>query len=191
MVSWRGLTKSSSEFGVELDSLSDLVSFGVAPSFMIYRIGLHTLRTDRNTFECHGDGLRRIRLARFNVQLVGFDKEYFKGLPIPSSAIVISSFVLSFYDRTMGALDADALFLPFIADFPFAPYGEYCSLRYDSEIQQKCNPFTSAEVFCFHDRIGHYRRDSREGIFLVVYSLYNWRINSLGNRTHQSASFPA
>ena len=37
------LTKTSSEFGVELDSLSDLVSFGVAPSFLIYRLGLHAL----------------------------------------------------------------------------------------------------------------------------------------------------
>ncbi len=109
------LTKSSSEFGVELDSLSDLVSFGVAPSFMIYRIGLHTLGPIGTLSSAMVMVFGGLRLARFNVQLVGFDKEYFKGLPIPSSAIVISSFVLSFYDRAMGALDADALVLPIIA----------------------------------------------------------------------------
>ncbi|HUI30686.1 MAG TPA: CDP-diacylglycerol--serine O-phosphatidyltransferase [Candidatus Acidoferrales bacterium] len=109
------LTRSSSEFGVELDSLSDLVSFGVAPSFMIYRIGLHTLGPLGTLSSAMLMVFGGLRLARFNVQLVGFDKDYFKGLPIPSSAIVISSFVLSFYDRTMGALDTDAIVLPAIA----------------------------------------------------------------------------
>ncbi len=56
-----------------------------------------------------------LRLARFNVQLVGFDKDYFKGLPIPSSAIVISSFVLTYFDRATGTLAADALILPIMA----------------------------------------------------------------------------
>lgn len=109
------LTKSSSEFGVELDSLSDLVSFGVAPSFMIYRLGLHSLGPIGTLSSAMVMVFGGLRLARFNVQLVGFDKEYFKGLPIPSSAIVISSFVLSFYDRAMGALDADAMVLPIVA----------------------------------------------------------------------------
>lgn len=109
------LTKTSSEFGVELDSLSDLVSFGVAPSFMIYRLGLHTLGPIGTLSSAMVMVFGGLRLARFNVQLVGFDKEYFKGLPIPSSAIVISSFVLSFYDRAMGALDTDTIVLPVIA----------------------------------------------------------------------------
>jgi CDP-diacylglycerol--serine O-phosphatidyltransferase len=38
-----------------------------------------------------------LRLARFNSQLVGYDKEYFRGLPIPASAIIICSFVLTYY----------------------------------------------------------------------------------------------
>ena len=109
------LTRSSSEFGVELDSLSDLVSFGVAPSFMIYRLGLHALGPVGTLSSAMVMVFGGLRLARFNVQLVGFDKEYFRGLPIPSSAIVISSFVLSFYDRAMGALDVDAMLLPVIA----------------------------------------------------------------------------
>jgi CDP-diacylglycerol--serine O-phosphatidyltransferase len=88
------LTKSSSEFGVELDSLSDLVSFGVAPSFLLYQIYLFQYNVTGiiiSSFIMVAGGLR---LARFNVQLVGFDKPYFIGLPIPSSAITIASFVL-------------------------------------------------------------------------------------------------
>ncbi len=110
------LTKSSSEFGVELDSLSDLVSFGVAPSFMIYQLGLKSLGPFGTLSSAMIMVFGGLRLARFNVQLVGFDKSYFKGLPIPSSAITISSFVLSFYDRSLGMLSADAApFLPILA----------------------------------------------------------------------------
>ena len=43
-----------------------------------------------------------IRLARFNVQLVGYDKEYFTGLPIPASAITVVGFVLNFRDEVFG-----------------------------------------------------------------------------------------
>ena len=91
------LTKSSSELGVELDSLSDVVSFGVAPSFLLYS-------TYFNQFEVFGVIISSLpmiaggfRLARFNVQLVGFDKSYFTGLPIPSAALVLVCFNLSFY----------------------------------------------------------------------------------------------
>jgi CDP-diacylglycerol--serine O-phosphatidyltransferase len=91
------LTKSSSELGVELDSLSDVISFGAAPSFLIYKSYL---------FQYNAIGIiissllmltGGFRLARFNIQLVGFEKSFFKGLPIPSAAITIASFCLAFY----------------------------------------------------------------------------------------------
>lgn len=110
------LTKSSSEFGVELDSLSDLVSFGVAPSFLIYKIGLHSLGPIGTISSAMVMVFGGLRLARFNVQLVSFDKTYFKGLPIPSSAITISSFVLLYYDGSIGWLNPGAApFLPVLA----------------------------------------------------------------------------
>ena len=92
------LTNSSSELGVELDSLSDIVSFGAAPSFLIYSTYL-------NQFDNVGIILSSLiliaggfRLARFNVQLVGFEKSFFLGLPIPIAALTITSFVLAFYN---------------------------------------------------------------------------------------------
>ncbi len=93
------LTKSSSELGVELDSLSDVVSFGAAPAFLIYSIYLFQY----NIWGIIISSLLMLaggfRLARFNVQLVGFDKSFFKGLPIPGSGIMISAFVLGFYSN--------------------------------------------------------------------------------------------
>lgn len=93
------LTKSSSELGVELDSLSDVVSFGAAPSFLLYKTYFYNFNTTGiilSSFPLIAGGFR---LARFNVQLVGFDKKHFTGLPIPSAAIFFSTMVLSFYQN--------------------------------------------------------------------------------------------
>jgi CDP-diacylglycerol---serine O-phosphatidyltransferase len=96
------LTNSSSELGVELDSLSDVVSFGTAPAFLIYTAYLFQ-------YDVWGVLISSLiliaggfRLARFNVQLVGFDKKFFKGLPIPTAAIVLVSFMLTFYKEGEG-----------------------------------------------------------------------------------------
>ncbi len=93
------LTNSASELGVELDSLSDIVSFGVAPSFLLYKTyfsGIETWGIILSSLPMIAGGFR---LARFNIQLVGFDKSFFLGLPIPSSALTIASFVLAFYNN--------------------------------------------------------------------------------------------
>ncbi len=90
------LTKSTSRFGVEIDSLSDVVSFGAAPAFLVYKLHLFQLGTVGIIISSLLVILGGIRLARFNVQLVGFDKDYFRGLPIPSSAIAVVFYVLTF-----------------------------------------------------------------------------------------------
>ncbi|MGE5681595.1 MAG: CDP-diacylglycerol--serine O-phosphatidyltransferase [Bacillota bacterium] len=103
------LTKSSSEFGVELDSLSDLVSFGVAPAFLIYKTYLHQLGPIGVVLSSLLMIFGGLRLARFNVQLVGFSKSYFTGLPIPSSAITIASFVLFYFDFLNNRFDQSVI----------------------------------------------------------------------------------
>ncbi len=96
-------TGTSSKFGVELDSLADLVSFGVAPSFILYKVFFYTL---------DGFGIAvaslimifgAIRLARFNAQLVGFDKSYFSGVPVPIPGVTVSSFILYYYNKNFNA----------------------------------------------------------------------------------------
>jgi CDP-diacylglycerol--serine O-phosphatidyltransferase len=85
--------RAASELGVELDSLCDVVSFGIAPSVMLYVL----------CYRDHGPaGLLlaalpamagAYRLARFNVELTSLeDKLYFRGLPIPAAALTLVSY---------------------------------------------------------------------------------------------------
>jgi len=93
------MTKSSSNFGVELDSLADLVSFGVAPSFLIYQtylkdFGIAGLLISSCVVLCAA-----FRLARFNVQLDQISTKLdFKGLPVPIPAVTIASLILFYYN---------------------------------------------------------------------------------------------
>jgi CDP-diacylglycerol---serine O-phosphatidyltransferase len=91
------LTNSSSEFGVELDSLADVVTFGTAPSFILYSSFFKEWGTVGVVLAALPALCGALRLARFNVQLVGFDKDYFRGLPIPSAAIALISYLVFFH----------------------------------------------------------------------------------------------
>jgi CDP-diacylglycerol--serine O-phosphatidyltransferase len=101
------LTKTSSKFGVELDSLADVISFGVAPAFLLYTTHLCHLGSwgviSAGVYVFAG----AFRLARFNVELVGFDKNYFNGLPIPTAALTVISFELMHQLRAQGSPISD------------------------------------------------------------------------------------
>lgn len=88
------ITNSSSKFGVEYDSLADVVSFGVAPSLIIYEYFLNEWAMVGMLISFFPLLFGSIRLARFNVQVTGFSKTHFNGLPIPGSAIAIASYIL-------------------------------------------------------------------------------------------------
>ncbi|HWP83311.1 MAG TPA: CDP-diacylglycerol--serine O-phosphatidyltransferase [Bacteroidota bacterium] len=96
------ITRSSSQFGVELDSLADVVSFGAAPSLLVYQAHLFTMSNVGIALSAMPLVFGAIRLARFNVQLVGFEKDYFKGLPIPTAAITLCAFLLEYYSEGYG-----------------------------------------------------------------------------------------
>lgn len=108
------LTKSSSEFGVQIDSLSDVVSFGVAPAYLVYQLSLHQLDTAGILISASLMVFGGLRLARFNTQLVGFDKDHFVGLPIPASGLTIAAFVLNYFSPVSGLDPTAARFLPYI-----------------------------------------------------------------------------
>jgi CDP-diacylglycerol--serine O-phosphatidyltransferase len=88
------LMKATSQFGVEFDSLADVVSFGVAPAFLLYAFALSELPRaawfGAALFVICG----ALRLARFNVQTGTADKRFFVGLPIPAAAGVAVSTVI-------------------------------------------------------------------------------------------------
>jgi CDP-diacylglycerol--serine O-phosphatidyltransferase len=94
------LADATSDFGIELDSLSDMVSFGVAPGFLIYTFSLHELGTLGILISAIPPLCGAVRLARFNVNARLSPKaDYFIGLPIPAQAIILGSFFLTFKDE--------------------------------------------------------------------------------------------
>ncbi|HEY0666355.1 MAG TPA: CDP-diacylglycerol--serine O-phosphatidyltransferase [Gallionella sp.] len=87
------LTHTQSEFGAEYDSLSDMVSFGVAPALVMYEWafkGMGKLGWFAAFIYCAATALR---LARFNTNIAVVDKSYFQGLPSPAAAALVSGFV--------------------------------------------------------------------------------------------------
>ena len=91
------LMRAQSEFGVQYDSLADLVSFGAAPAFLIYISFLRDIKNQQIAalatvlFVITG----ALRLARFNIQRQKEEKKSFTGLPIPAAAcMVISTYLL-------------------------------------------------------------------------------------------------
>jgi len=94
------LTNTQSEFGVQYDSLADLISFGLAPSLLMYHWALSTLRLDGATPAKLGwitaflyAACAALRLARFNAQVGQVDKRWFIGLASPAAAGLVASFV--------------------------------------------------------------------------------------------------
>lgn len=94
------LANATSDFGIELDSISDVVSFGVAPGFLIYTFALNELAIVGILLSALPPLCGAIRLARYNVEAKHHeDSTYFKGLPIPVQAIMLSAFYLTFMNR--------------------------------------------------------------------------------------------
>lgn len=98
------LTGTESEFGVQYDSLSDLVSFGMAPAILMYQWAL-----DPFVRGWLGAALYVIcvalRLARFNVQVTTVEKSVFNGMPSPPSALMLASLVVFFKEMNISIED--------------------------------------------------------------------------------------
>ncbi len=99
------LTGTSTEFGVQYDSLADLVSFGMAPALVMYHWALSTLKLDGVAIGKAGwaasflyAACAALRLARFNTQVGVVDKRWFIGLSSPAAAAVMMAFVWTMVD---------------------------------------------------------------------------------------------
>jgi CDP-diacylglycerol--serine O-phosphatidyltransferase len=91
------LTRTTSQFGVEFDSLADVVSFGVAPAVLVYLWALIPWETWGWLAACTYVVCGALRLSRFNVQAQGVSKNHFVGLPIPAAAQMITSTIILYY----------------------------------------------------------------------------------------------
>jgi CDP-diacylglycerol--serine O-phosphatidyltransferase len=94
------MTKTQSEFGVQLDSLADVISFGIAPALLVYKWALAPLGLVGLILAFAYAACGALRLARFNVLAHRGDKgssRFFVGLPIPLAAGAIVSLVMAHY----------------------------------------------------------------------------------------------
>lgn len=87
------MTHTQTAFGAEYDSLSDMVTFGVAPALLLYSWNLHALGKFGWLVAFIYTAAVALRLARFNTQVETADKRYFQGLACPPAAAIVASFV--------------------------------------------------------------------------------------------------
>lgn len=92
------MTGAVSRFGVEYDSIADVVAFGVAPAFLVYVWALEPYGRFGIIAAFLYLVCGALRLARFNVQVNTVESRKFNGLPIPGAAMVIASVVLFYYE---------------------------------------------------------------------------------------------
>jgi CDP-diacylglycerol--serine O-phosphatidyltransferase len=90
------LTGATSDFGIEFDSLADVISFGVAPSILAFAWGLHPLGRLGWAAAFIFAAAAAVRLARFNIQTGSVDKRYFVGMPSPAAAAIPAATVFAY-----------------------------------------------------------------------------------------------
>ncbi len=132
------LTDTQSEFGVEYDSLSDMVCFGLAPALVVYQWALRGM-ADAGWMWAKIGWLvafiyalgAALRLARFNAQVGVVDKRYFQGLPSPSAAAVVAGLVWLGTEAGLGgqALQWPALVLTLAAGLLMVSNFRYYSFK--------------------------------------------------------------
>ncbi len=87
------MTNTQSDFGVQYDSLSDLVSFGLAPALVAYQWSLSGLGKVGWSAAFIYAAAAALRLARFNTQAASADKRFFQGLPSPAAAALVAGMI--------------------------------------------------------------------------------------------------
>jgi CDP-diacylglycerol--serine O-phosphatidyltransferase len=103
------LTGTTSAFGLEFDSLADVVSFGVAPAVLSFAWGLQPLGRIGWAAGFLFVAAAAVRLARFNIQSAQQDKRYFVGMPSPPAAGVPAATVFAFPEGLTGPWEAAAV----------------------------------------------------------------------------------
>ena len=87
------LTNTQSDFGVEYDSLADMVSFGLAPALIVYQWALSGMGKLGWLAAFIYTASTALRLARFNTQAASVDKRFFQGLPSPAAAALVAGMI--------------------------------------------------------------------------------------------------
>jgi CDP-diacylglycerol--serine O-phosphatidyltransferase len=108
------MTGTTSEFGLQFDSLADVISFGIAPAILTFSWGLTALGRWGWAAGFVYLTAAAMRLARFNIQKGSVDKKYFVGMPSPAAATVPASTIFAYpagFQHAVGAIPVLALVL--------------------------------------------------------------------------------
>jgi CDP-diacylglycerol--serine O-phosphatidyltransferase len=125
------LTASTSKFGVEYDSLSDLLAFGLAPALLLYEWALRPYGKWGWSVAFLFVVCGALRLARYNVQIEDVEAVSFKGLPIPAAAGLVVGTVLIFhkFDRPGPTENPTVLFIVFLLALLMVSNVKYASFK--------------------------------------------------------------
>jgi len=145
------ITKSASNFGVQYDSLADLVAFGVAPALIVYFWALQPFGRYGWVAAFLFVVCGALRLARFNVQIGEFDPRYFNGLPIPAAATMVSMVILMYYDLGEWAPTRHGVIVAmiYVLSFLMVSNIKYYSFKKFELFQRKPFPVLVAAVLLF------------------------------------------
>ena len=139
------LTNTTSEFGVQFDSLADLVAFGATPALTMYLWQLHTFGTLGLMASFLLIACGALRLARFNVQSAVTSKKFFVGLPIPAQASTLATLILFAphlpENWATDVLPTACLVLVYVLSFLMVSTMRYASFKEYGFI--KAHPFSS------------------------------------------------
>jgi CDP-diacylglycerol--serine O-phosphatidyltransferase len=165
------LTRTQSAFGAEYDSLSDMVSFGVAPALVAYEWslrGMGKLGWVAAFIYCAGAALR---LARFNTTLEVIDKRFFQGLPSPAAAALVAGFVWVSQDNGIAGPDVRwlACFLTMFAGLTMVSNVRYSSFK-DFNLRKSVPFIVVAAIVLVFGLVSSYPPGVLFGLF-VVYAL--------------------
>lgn len=163
------MTGTASHFGVEYDSLSDLVAFGVAPAILAFLWALEPFKRLGWLAACLYVICGALRLARFNVEKSSSDSSFFKGLPIPAAAICISSMVLFTTDVSSlsGARHMIIIFMIYFLSFLMVSSLRYYSFKEFNLRNQ--NPFNVLVAIILVGIVIFYRPNVLLFLFFIPY----------------------
>lgn len=186
------IANATSKFGAEYDSLSDLISFGLAPGLMLFLWSLEPFGRLGWLASFFYLACGALRLARFNVQSGSLEKAYFQGLPIPMAAGIVASSVLAFEDLELDAARSWAvLAMTFLLGFVMVSNFRYRSFK-DIDFRHRL-PFKALVIGVFIFALVAVRPETTLFVLFLSYAILGaifgiWRLGSRNPRNVQPYS---
>lgn len=141
------LTKTTTRFGLELDSLADVISFGMAPAILMYMWVLVSMGRVGWISAFLFVACGALRLARFNVQSGSIDPKRFNGLPIPAAAAMVATLVLFFHKLELDPADFRIILLLVTTGLAFFMVSNIKFHAFKDLTLVKQKPFSSTVAF--------------------------------------------